>query len=249
MNARYAIYFVPESGTALARLGSTLLGRDSETGHSVAQPTFSNLSQARLYTLTADARHYGLHATLKAPFFLKQGMTEHDLLLFADNFAMCRQPIVLPKLTLKRIGSFLALVPSGENREGREAIHSINALAADAVAFFDPFRAAPSEQEIARRNPQALSLRQRALLAEWGYPYVFEEYRFHITLADRLNESIGSIKKCLSAHLAAVRGKAIAISSICVCKQATHSPGAGLKEQKNGFDNFMLLKRVHFPEQ
>jgi hypothetical protein len=221
VNARYAIYFTPEPGTALANLGSALLGRDSETGHAVTQPSFPGLSPERLRTLTADARLYGLHATLKAPFFLDQKMTERHLLLFAARFAEGRQAIILPKLELARIGSFFALVPSSKSREEQEAIQHINALAADAVSFFDPFRAAPSEQEIARRNPQKLSARQRALLVAWGYPYVFEEYRFHITLTGRLNENAQSdhMEKGLSSYLAAACSEPVTISSISICRQ------------------------------
>ncbi|MCL2160740.1 MAG: DUF1045 domain-containing protein [Betaproteobacteria bacterium] len=224
MNARYAIYFIPEPGTALARLGSALLGRDTETGHAVAQPSFPGFSQERLHALTANARRYGLHATLKAPFFLNQGMTERNLLLFAARFAGCRQAIILPRLELARIGSFFALVPSGKSPKEQEAIRDINALAADAVSFFDPFRAAPSEQEIARRNPQKLSTRQRELLVVWGYPYVFEEYRFHITLTGKLNENVESdeMGKRLSSYLAAACNEPVAISGICICKQMTH---------------------------
>ncbi|MCL2874897.1 MAG: DUF1045 domain-containing protein [Betaproteobacteria bacterium] len=238
MNARYAVYFVPEPETALAKLGSALLGRDSEAGHPVPQPRFPGFPEEKLRALTVDARRYGLHATLKAPFFLKQGMTERDLLFFADKFVMGRQPIVLPGLAVKRIGSFFALVPSGETPEGQEAIQRINALAADAVSFFDPFRAAPSEQEIARRHPENLSARQRALLIEWGYPYVFDEYRFHITLTDRLREGAETrpLEESLRTHFGQVCNERVSVSSICFYKQSLRDTGC----------EFMLLKRLHF---
>jgi hypothetical protein len=34
-----------------------------------------------------------------------------------------------------------------------------------------------------------LSERQRALLVEWGYPYVFDEFRFHMTLSSSLADA------------------------------------------------------------
>jgi hypothetical protein len=34
-----------------------------------------------------------------------------------------------------------------------------------------------------------LSERQRALLIEWGYPYVFDEFRFHMTLSSSLADA------------------------------------------------------------
>ncbi|MCL1824930.1 MAG: DUF1045 domain-containing protein [Betaproteobacteria bacterium] len=238
MNARYAIYFVPEPGTALAGLGSALLGRECETGHAVTQPVFPGFTRERFHTLTTDARRYGLHATLKAPFFLKEGLTERELLLFADCFVENRQAITLPRLNLTRLGSFFALVPSEETPEEQKAVKRINALTAEVVPFFDLFRAVPSEQEIARRNPERLSARQKELLAEWGYPYVFDEYRFHITLTDRLCEGAEtrSLEENLRARFKQVCNESVLVSSICVCKQNRHDTDC----------EFMLLKRFHF---
>ena len=249
MNARYAVYFIPDPGTALATLGSTLLGRDSETGRAIPQTHLPGFSSQCLRDLTADARRYGLHATLKAPFFLEQGMTEHELLLAAANFAMNGQNIILPRLELVCIGSFFALVPSEKNTEEQKAVKSINILAADAVSFFDSFRATPSEQEIARRNPQKLTERQRTFLAEWGYPYVFDEYRFHITLTDNLRNSgeAHCMEECLRAYFTPVCNEEIIVSSICVCRQITSDPAsiADAHPDSNG-SAFMPIKRFGF---
>ncbi|MDR2695432.1 MAG: DUF1045 domain-containing protein [Deltaproteobacteria bacterium] len=238
MHARYAIYYIPEPGTVLASLGSALLGRDSETGHTMAQPVFSGVAQKTLHALTADARRYGLHATLKAPFFPAPGMTERKLLLAAARFVRNREAISLPRLQLARPGAFFALVPSEASPEERQALQRVNALAAEAVSFFDPFRAAPSEQEIARRNPHGLSARQRTLLAEWGYPYVFDEYRFHITLAGTPRESMEThaVEACLRTYLTAACNEDTALSGICVCKQFAHDHDSA----------FMLLQRLYF---
>ncbi|TXN21436.1 DUF1045 domain-containing protein, partial [Methylobacterium sp. WL19] len=40
--------------------------------------------------------------------------------------------------------------------------------------------------ERARRRPERLDPRGRALLERWGYPHVFETFRFHMTLTGRL---------------------------------------------------------------
>jgi len=233
MNARYAIYFVPEPETALALLGSALFGRDSETGREIPPIRLPGFSPQSLRSLTENARRYGLHATLKAPFFLKPGLTERDLLLSAAHFALDIQAATLPRLELARIGSFFALVPPEESPEERKAVERINALAAEAVAFFDPFRATPSEQELARREAQSLTARQRALLSEWGYPYVFDEYRFHITLTDTLSADAQARRmgENLRAYFAPVCNGHTVVSSVCVCKQTP-----------NGHP-FMLLER------
>ena len=249
MNARYAVYFIPEPGTALATLGSALLGRDSETGRVIPQTPLPGFPSQCLHDLTADARRYGLHATLKAPFFLAQGMAEHDLLLAAANFAMSGQSIILPRLELVRIGSFFALVPSAKKPEEQKAVESINMLAADAVSFFNPFRAAPSEQESARREPQKLTARQRSLLAEWGYPYVFDEYRFHITLTGKLRDSgeARSMEKCLRAYFTPVCNEEMVVASICVCRQIAPDPTsiADARPDNNG-SAFIPIMRFGF---
>ena len=240
--ARYAVYFVPEPASALARLGSALLGRDSETGHPAPQPRLPGFPPDTLRALTAEARRYGLHATLKAPFFLRPGATESDLLRTAQEFAASQTPIVLPRLGIERIGSFFALTPRAETPDEQAALRRLNALAADAVALFDPLRAAASAHEIARRNPQALSARQRHLLAAWGYPYVLDEYRFHITLTDRLfNEAAARVmQEQLQACFAALDEEPVAVASLCICKQTEPDPAAG------GEAEFTLLQRFDF---
>jgi len=240
-NARYAIYFIPEPGTKLAAFGSELLGRDSESGQPVHHSTLMNLSSECLKACTVNAKRYGLHATLKAPFFLKPDFSERDLLERAADFVVGRRPIILPRLELVSISSFLAIVPSSQTTQEQEAVKNLNTLAAEALSFFDPLRAAPSKQELARRNPQKLSARQRELLAEWGYPYVLDEYRFHITLTDKLETEtlLRFTEPPLRFGLAeaGVFHEQIVVSSICVCRQA--APSAN--------DPFMLLKRFYFP--
>jgi hypothetical protein len=54
------------------------------------------------------------------------------------------------------------------------------------VRDLDGFRAPASDAELARRRKAGLSPRQDALLIRWGYPYVFEEFRFHLTLTGKL---------------------------------------------------------------
>ena len=237
MNVRYAVYFIPGPDTALAALGSALLGRDSETGRKIPHMRLPGFSLRRVHDLTADPRRYGLHATLKAPFFVKQGMTERDLLRSAARFVTGRQSILLPRLALARISSFFALIPSVNTPEEQAAVQCVNALAADAVSFFDPFRAAPSEQERARREQPALTMRQRTLLAEWGYPYVFDEYRFHITLTGTLRDSVVShaVEESLRGYCEAACCENIAVAGICVCRQVNDRP-------------FMLLQRFCFQD-
>ena len=71
-------------------------------------------------------------------------------------------------------------------RSGDESI--LNALASRIVEEFEMFRAPLSDADIARRLKSPLTLRQHEYLMQFGYPYVHEEFRFHMTLTGPLHE-------------------------------------------------------------
>lgn len=174
---RYALYFTPKPGSALARFGNAVLGCDNHTGAEVPRPE----GLADLAGVTASPRVYGFHATLKAPMRLRAGATEADLLDAAASLAKDHAPVPVGLLRVATLGAFTALVPVAAPPE-------LGLFAAECVAAFEPFRAPLTEAETARRRPERLSPRGRALLARWGYPHVFEEFRFHMTLTDALPE-------------------------------------------------------------
>ena len=174
--SRYAIYFAPHAETPLARFGASWLGWDAAAGVEVGRPDGGSLD---IDAVTRSPRTYGFHATMKAPFALADGAREDDLR--ADLRAFCdrRAPIAAPSLMLAPLGEFLALQLSNP-------CESVNALAADAVRAFDAFRQPLSEADRQRRLSQGLSDHQRAHQERWGYPYVMDEYRFHMTLSGAL---------------------------------------------------------------
>jgi putative phosphonate metabolism protein len=176
---RYAIYYAPGPDHPLHRFGSDVLGYDACGGEDLPFP--SELAQAvpDWRELTADPRRYGFHATLKAPFALADGHTEAQLRAGCDAFAGRSRviPVIAPVVGL--IEGFVAVVPA-------DPTDNLLTLARDCVTDFDRFRAPLAESDRARRNPSALSPRQRDYLERWGYPYVMEEFRFHMTLTGRL---------------------------------------------------------------
>jgi len=172
---RFAIYYAPPPG-ALADAAAQWLGRDAASGETLAQP------HPDLPALTVSARRYGFHATLKAPFRLAPDASEEQLLQGVQELAAGLRPVVLERLELVLFGGFLALVPRGDTT-------ALNALAADVVTGLDRFRAPLTEAERARRNPDTLDDHRRALLDAWGYPYVLDAFRFHMTLSDRLTDA------------------------------------------------------------
>ena len=179
MPARYAIYYAPNPGSALDRFGEAWLGRSTRSGAAVPQLSIPDIEPARLHELTAEPRRYGFHGTLKPPFRLRDGSGIAELREAAAAFAASRAPFVLPPPRLAALGRFLALVPSAPSPE-------LAALAAEAVRALDGFRAPPAEAEIARRRRSGLTKRQEELLAQWGYPYVMDAFRFHLTLTGPL---------------------------------------------------------------
>lgn len=207
MTRRYAVYAVPglagePSGVAVKEAVEAWLALPANAG------------------ITRDARRYGYHATLKAPFRLTAGPVEDDLVAAVASFAAAVEPVVLPRLQLARLGGFFALVPG----EGSERLSRI----ADAVvAVFDGFRAAPTPEETARRRPSTLTGRQRELLAQWGYPYVFDEFRFHITLTDSIPASEAErdgVEPALRAALAEVLDRDAVLDAVAVFVEP--APGA-----------------------
>ncbi len=64
---------------------------------------------------------------------------------------------------------------------------ALHAFADACVTALDDHRVPPDAAEIARRRPERMTAPQRAHLDRWGYPYVFEEWRFHVTLTRRLS--------------------------------------------------------------
>ena len=216
---RYAVYYVPEQGTDLARRASSLVARDIHTGSPLAQPRFDGVAPDELSAMTRDARRYGPHATLKPPFFLKPGLTEENLVQAADEFAGTRAPLPLPALGLERIGSFFALAMRPETEAEEEEAEKVRLLAGDAVSFFDAFRAPPAEEELERRRGRGLTPRQEEYLLRWGYPYVFEEFRFHITLTDGIREP--RLAAALEAELRRYTAPAVhanGISAVSICR-------------------------------
>lgn len=173
--ARFAIYYVPPKGP-LATFGAAWLGWDIVSGCEVPQIDMPGLDD-----ITMTPRKYGFHGTLKPPFKLNTGRTVDDLAQTASKLAASLQPAVCGGLKLTPIGRFLALTPHGN-------LDALQNVAEICVQELDGFRAPAGEAELARRRQSGLSTRQEALLTQWGYPYVFEEFRFHLTLSGRLSE-------------------------------------------------------------
>jgi putative phosphonate metabolism protein len=177
---RYAIYYAAAPGSDLDRFGVQLLGYDAVSGEDVPFPGDVSRTTPDWHGLTKDPRKYGFHATLKAPLSLAPGRTEAELIAGCAAFAATPRPIPVITPVVGSISGFIAVVPSARSA-------GLERLAADCTREFDQFRAPLTADDRERRNPSALTPKQRDYLDRWGYPYVMEEFRFHMTLTDRLD--------------------------------------------------------------
>lgn len=214
---RYAIYFAAAPGSALDDFGKKLLGYDAYTGEEPAFPDDVTKTIADWRDLTIEPRTYGFHATLKAPLLLAPGQTEAALMAACDRFADTPRPIPVIEPVVDAISGFVALVPAEPSTE-------LVRLASDCVREFDAFRAPLTDQERARRRPSSLTPRQREHLDLWGYPYVMDDFRFHMTLTGRLADGRREPVLTMLRNRFATHGlKRLAIDGIAVFRQTDAS--------------------------
>lgn len=217
---RYALYYCPPEGSDLYRFGCRWLGRDALTGNPLEQPALADISPERLAEVTHDARHYGFHGTLKPPFRLHKQATEEQLVGSLARFAAQLRPFNAPPLVLKELSGFLALQFPRSSPE-------IDTLAGACVTALDRFRAPASEAELAKRRAAGLSERQEAMLVRWGYPYVMDCFRFHMTLTCRLPDEAerAAFRKALEPMVARFTAEPLRVEAVALFRQESqHAP-------------------------
>lgn len=215
MSPRYALYYAPSAASALWRFGSQVLGYDALTGEDVPALHPPGCDPADWAQATAEPRRYGFHATLKAPFELAAGRSEDQLRAFARNQAAALESVVLPGLAVSALGRFVALTPA-------EPSPALQHLAFSVVQAFEPFRAHLSDADRARRLASPLTPAQHAYLEAYGYPYVGDAFRFHMTLTGSLDrDRVEPAREALAqAYSAAVPAGPVAIDRLALYRQA-----------------------------
>ncbi len=178
MPQRFAIYYAPDLNDALWDRATIWLGRDPARP-SAFDGAVAGIDRTRLLNLTQSAGRYGFHATIKPPMALAEGRDEAQLRAAIADFAASAAPVELGRLQVADLDGFLALVPQAENV-------ALQDFAASVVTHFEPFRAPLDPANRNARAAKGLSERQVELLDAYGYPYVLEQFRFHMTLTDRL---------------------------------------------------------------
>jgi putative phosphonate metabolism protein len=214
---RYALYFSPPEGSPLARLGEEWLGRGPAMNARSIPDLPHSISSLEWSSVTEAAAFYGFHATLKPPFRLVEGASLSGLQQALLTFAANKSSFAAPHLLLGTLGHFLALILS-------EPSKSFADFAADCVREFDLFRAPAAETEIKKRMHDSLSPREQEHLFRWGYPYVLDTWKFHMTLTCSLQEDALQVFRAhLSERFAEACVPPLQVDSICLFEQ----PAAG----------------------
>ncbi|MEX0957285.1 MAG: DUF1045 domain-containing protein [Rhizobiaceae bacterium] len=215
---RYAIYFTPPQNDPLTRAAANWLGRDPFGGQVSPPKSRGGLFAEEIAFHTAAARRYGFHATLKSPFALAEGESEAALRTALDHFASATAPVVIPRIVLSRIDGFFAITPF-------ERSAALDRLAGDVVTAFDTYRAPMTERDIERRNPDRLRPDELKNLYLWGYPYVFERFRFHMTLTGRVNDAEAHrVERAILEHFGPLLDEPLEIGTLALFVEP--EPGA-----------------------
>nr|WP_103257144.1 DUF1045 domain-containing protein [Tabrizicola aquatica] len=207
---RYAVYYAPPEG-AFADRANAWLGRDPATGTDLPQPVLPGTGDPR--AITVEPRRYGFHGTIRAPFRPGAGVGQAQVHATLATLAAKLAPVTCDGLQVEVLDGFVALTPLG-----CEA--ALLDLGAAVVTATNALRAPLTEAEIARRRPDRLTPRQRELLDRWGYPHVMDEFRFHLTLTDRLDHP-QPVRQALEAHFTPVLPRPFVIADLCLFGEDT----------------------------
>lgn len=217
MASRYAIYFSPEPGSPLDELGQHWIGREETTKakQRLTLPVVPGVAPERVRALTEATWRYGFHGTLKPPFELNPASSPDALLAAAHIFAKGLAPIELPPLELAIIGKFIALSPATSSA-------ALENLAAQCVRVFEGFRVPLTAEQTAHYMRNKLTVHQTQMLEHWGYPYVMEEFRFHISLTDRIDDvgERNAMLKAVQSMVSKVVNTSIVVRDLAVFHQA-----------------------------
>jgi hypothetical protein len=202
---RFAVYYAPREG-AFAFRANDWLGREPGNPRDLPQPVIAGIGDPR--TITTEPRRYGFHGTIRAPFRPAPGVDENQIRDAVADLSVRLAPVTCEGLRVDVLDGFVAMTPTG----CEAALLDLGAAVVEAT---NPLRASLSEAEIARRRPERMSPRQRELLDLWGYPHVMEEFRFHLTLTDRL-ESPEPVRAALETYFTPVLPRPFLIEDLCL---------------------------------
>ncbi|MDR2443524.1 MAG: DUF1045 domain-containing protein [Deltaproteobacteria bacterium] len=201
MSYRYAIYYVPKMESQLYKLGRQALGYCLYLGR--PYPSAS--------APTEKAAVYGFHATIIAPF--RTASSRQDITDILSSASKLLFPVNLTGLKLVGLSpGFPALAIDAGN-------YKLAVLERTLLELLTEVRLPPTEDEINKRG--ILTARQMEYVQKWGYPWVLEEFRFHLTLGDIVTDPIELKKKIatLSVIFTPKVLTSVVLDSLALCVQ------------------------------
>ena len=165
-----------------------------------------------------EISQYGLHYTVKAPFYLSHLYNERELINSFQEYFLSNQnksyKEVFNVLGLKKIKNVFALEMNSNEK--------FNFLCNDIMRYFDLYRKTLNQQEVQKdikRFSNLTSLEMEYYLI-WGYPYLFEFNNHHISVSDITKEIIfdNSIKSLNYSNISLMRQDSLNSKFISICK-------------------------------
>ena len=222
MTMRHAIYYAPAQSSPWWTFGAGWLGRDEFLDGTPPAFVAPMLPEPERHHITTQARRYGFHATLKAPFHLRLGVTPAELLARTRSLAHRLRPVPLSPLQVQRLGPYVVLLAPEHHT-------AVSDLASACVIELDDLRQPLTPDEIARRQPATLDARELELLHRYGYPHVLERFRFHLTLTDPVNEAqAAQVTEAVSAQVARLNTQTpLTLDRLCIFEEP--APGQAFR--------------------
>ena len=215
--SRYAVYFSPPADSELSKFASSWLGWDAQSAKKISHPIFKDLT-SDISELTKKQSCYGFHGTLKPPFSLANTKNESELKAAILELSQSIKKFEISAVSLQLINGFAAVVAKYENNE-------IKNLAKRCVQELDSFRRPESLKVVQKRRSTGLSKNEEFNLQRWGYPYVMDNFQFHLTLTRKLNpEESKNVMEVLASELNEVLSIALPVRDICLFGES-HTSG------------------------
>ncbi len=161
---------------------------------------------------------YGLHYTVKAPFYLSHLYSEKELINSFEDYFLSNQNKSYKDefnvLGLKKIKNVFALEINTNEK--------FNFLCNDIMRHFDLFRKTLNQQEIQKdlKRFSNLSSLEMEYYFIWGYPYLFEFRNHYISVSDITKEIIfdNSIKSLNYSNISLMKQDSLNSKFISICK-------------------------------
>ena len=161
---------------------------------------------------------YGLHYTVKAPFYLSHLFSEEELInSFKDYFLSNQNKSyreMFNVLGLRKNKNFFALEMNSNDK--------FNFLCNDIMRHFDLFRKTLNHQEVQKdlKRFGNLSHLEMEYYLIWGYPYLFEFNNHHVSISDISKEIHfdNSIKSLNYSNISLMKQDKLNGKFISICK-------------------------------